>query len=569
MRRFLVFLASICLFFVFAETVTASNELKYKSFDSRVSINQDLSIMVSETIVVEYLVPKHGIFRNIPEKRLKVLSVKDESGNDYEYKVSGGSIKEIKIGDPDIAITGEHIYVIVYEVKDAVKEFSDHFELYWNITGSDWDSLIPKPTASLESRFASITKIKCFAGVVGASVEDCTGDFESNRATFNSQVNTGVGSDFTIVVGLDKNNQFIQPSTIQKVIDWFMQNWFYFITPLPFLIPFYFWLKKGRDQRFVSENIYYEPNDTATRSTGLFERKFIPLVYSPIKGLTPSQVGTIIDEKVDIADVVAEIIELARLGYLKIKRIPQKGIFGKGDYEFTKISKEAKLLADYQKTVLNGLFEEGDTTFLSDLKNKFYLNLKDFREELYENMKSRNFFEGNPEKIRGYWFTGLFVICLVVFLVINFLGIIEENFWPMLPLAFFSILGFLFARAMPRRTPRGYALFRQIEGLKWYINKGLWRQEIAEKRLFIDEMLPLAISLGVVGKLAEDMKILGIEPPKYIGGVSTASFAGDIGIFQSSAGSVLASAPGGSGGSGFGGGGGSGGGGGGGGGGGW
>lgn len=539
----LVFLAS-------APTVHAATDLTYTGFDSSIEINQDTSITVTETVKVDYLTPHHGIFRYVPETKLKVLSVKDETGNKYKYKVSGGSVKEIKIGDPDVTITGEHVYVISYQVKGMIKEFSDHYELYWNVTGSDWDGELPKPTASVSSTFANVTKVGCYAGTVGESAQDCTGSFKANLATFESLVDTGQGTDFTIVVGLDKNNSFIFPSTAQKILDFIVENWFYAVTPLPFLIPFYFWMKKGRDQRYISDNIYYEPESKGSRTVGVFERKFIPLVYSPIKGLTPAQIGTIIDQKVDIADVVAEITELARLGYLKIKKIPKKGIFSKVDYEFTSLGKEQNSLQDYQKTILKGLFEAGDVVLLSSLKNKFYVDLKEIKDQLYENMKEKGFFDGNPEKVRGVWLGVVFATGFAAFVLVSIFGG-ENSFLAFFIIVVSGILGIILARSMPRRTPHGYALYRQTEGLKWYVNKGAWRQEIAEKKLFIDEMVPLAISLGVIGKLASDMKDLGMEPPKYIGGVNTGTFASDIGSFQSSAGGTLSSAPSSSGSSGF------------------
>ena len=68
-------------------------------------------------------------------------------------------------------------------------------------------------------------------------------------------------------------------------------------------------------------------------------------------------------------------------------------------------------------------------------------------------------------------------------------------------------------------------------------------------------MLPLAISLGVVTKLAKDMKDLGIEPPKYFQGMMISSFANDLNNFNSAALSGLTMSPSGSsswsGGSGF------------------
>ena len=543
MRKFLVFIAALAFFVIFSSGIKAASDLDYKSFESEITINQDKSITVQETVDVDYLVFKHGIFRDIPERRIRVLSVKDQSGNDYKYKVSGGAVKEIKIGDPDKTITGEHTYVITYQLKDAVKEFPDHYELYWNVTGSEWDSTIPTPTATVESPYAQITGIKCYAGIVGTSYQDCSASTSPSSAHFESGVDTGVGSDFTIVVGLSHDNQFTVPSTVERIVDWFMSHWPYFASILPFFVPFYFWVKKGRDERYASENIYYEPTDTATRRVGFFERKYIPLVYSPIKGLTPAQVGTIIDEKVDIQDVVSEITELARLGYLKIKKIDKKWIFGKVNYEFTNLKKDSGNLADYQQIVLDGLFESGDKVQLSDLRNKFYKNLKDFKDSLYKNMASEGFFAANPESVRTTWLVVWIVIIGIGFFCISWFADAYGDSVPVLLLILSSVFGFLFVRSMPRRTPKGYALYRQIRGLKWYIEKGHWKQEIAEKRLFVDEILPLAVSLGVVTHLAHDMEVLKMVPPSYIAGSSMGTFSSDLSSFQSSTGKSLSSSP--------------------------
>jgi len=562
MRRLLFLIILSFVFLLVPKNVYADYGLEYKNFDSQIVVNQDTSITVKETIKVNYETAHHGIVRNIPGK-IKIISVTDENGALYTYSVSGTDVKKIKIGDPDKTVTGFHEYIIIYNVWDQIREFSDHYELYWNVTGSDWDGDLPDPTASVISNFARIIRIKCFSGPVGEANEDCKGSFGDNNATFNSLRDTGVGSDFTIVIGFDKNNHFIFPSTLERIVNFLVENWIYLFTPMPFLVPLLFWIKKGRDQRYVSEDIYYEPEDKATKTVSIFERKFIPLVYSPIKSLTPAQAGTLIDQEVDIDDVVAEITELARLNYLKIRRIPKKGILGKDDYEFTNLNGDLGKLTNYQKEIMDGIFGSSDKVLMSSLKNKFYVNLKDVKNELYENMREEDFFDGNPEKVRQRWYA--IVIVLVVLLILAMRGDVIAIFL----VCVFGVLGFLVATVMPRRTAKGYALYRQIEGLKWYINKGLWRQEVAEKNLFIDEILPLAISLGVVTKLASDMKDLGLEPPTYVSNIGTGNFAAGFSEFQSGLGSSLLSRPGGSGSSGFGGGGFSGGGGGGGGGGGW
>ena len=96
---------------------------------------------------------------------------------------------------------------------------------------------------------------------------------------------------------------------------------------------------------------------------------------------------------------------------------------------------------------------------------------------------------------------------------------------------------------MPRKTPKGYNLFRQIRGLRYYVDKGKWREEIAEKNLFLEEILPIAVALGVVKKLVRDMDQLGLKPPAYFGGTTGAFYTNFNGFYKSGS-SSLTSVPG-------------------------
>ena len=144
---------------------------------------------------------------------------------------------------------------------------------------------------------------------------------------------------------------------------------------------------------------------------------------------------------------------------------------------------------------------------------------------------------------------------MTIFLIISLFLKNTGNVGPIVV----AILGFIpsiiLAIKVPRRTAWGYSLYRQIEGLKYYLGKGKWREEVMEKNLFLEEMLPIAISLGVVNQLTKDMKDLGVEPPKYFEGVVINNFAHDLNSFSSSMTTNLTSTPSGnsswSGGSGF------------------
>jgi uncharacterized membrane protein len=342
---------------------------------------------------------------------------------------------------------------------------------------------------------------------------------------------------------------------------------------------FYLWYKRGRDTKFVGDNIYYKPENVKTQTVKLFSRKHIPFVYHPIDGLSPAEVGTIIDERVNIRDVVAEMVELSRLGFFKIVKIEKDKLIGKDiDYAFVKEDKyedssELKKLKDYQRLLLREVFRstvihksvesaeklfknekeklkkvrklliDKKYTLLSALKNHFYEALPDFKEKLYKRMEKEGFFDANPEKIRTKWlglFFALFVASL--FVVIQFI-VRSYNFYPLIIIILSFAPGIIIAIKMPKRTANGYSLFRQIEGLKWYLKKGKWRHEIAEKKLFFEDVLPLAIALNVVRRLSKDMQELNAPPPNYMVGMTSGRLVNDISTFNQSSSSTFMSSP--------------------------
>lgn len=579
MKKLLFIIFSILFLFFPSYTNAQSAGYEIVNFESLIEINKDASITVKEILKVDFHDPRHGIFRVIPvtysaggktlNTRINVLSVTDAKGTPYLYEKGRLSQSvRIKIGDQDTLVMGENTYVITYKVTGVIQRYADYDELYWNVTGSEWDTTILNASVVVSSNYAEIDSVDCYSGAVRTSVRLCTSEGSGNTANFETTDRLGSGRDFTIVLALNKENDLVFPGVLEKLIYLILDNWGYLLAVIPFGIIFVLWYKRGRDIRFVAENIYYEPKDVSQRTVGLFERKYLPLVYHPINGLSPSEVGTIIDERVDIHDVVSEIVELARLGFLKIEKVKKKKlIFMDVDYKFIELKKEKSKLKDYQLFLLNKLFSGEDFVFLSKLKNKFYKHLSEFKEKLYSRMNDEKIFSGNPEKVRGKWLGIFILIELAAFATIIAFVTRTYNFGPLILASILSVPGIILAVNMPRRTAVGYSLFRQIEGLKWYLKKGKWRHEIAEKHLFLEEILPLAISLGVVKKLADDMKELDIAPPSYFVGTNAALFASDFRGFQTASAGTFISAPGGasgmsswSGGSGFSGGGGSGGG---------
>ena len=239
------------------------------SFKSDILLQKNASLLVKETINVEFPYPKHGIFRSIPvsyraggkniNADFEVVSITNENGKNYRYEKSrSGQYIKLKIGDPDETITGLHTYLITYVIDDVVIRYDTHDEIYWNVTGSEWDTQILESESKVNSPYANITRVDCFAGVFGSNEKYCQQSFDKDTADFSATTNLGTGSDFTIVVSLDKNNELAFPSKLSVFLETLFDNWGYVVSVLPFVSIFYYWYKGGRDTKFIGENVYYD-----------------------------------------------------------------------------------------------------------------------------------------------------------------------------------------------------------------------------------------------------------------------------------------------------------------------
>lgn len=115
-------------------------------------VNEDNTFDITETITAYFDVPKHGIYRKIPLKnsitridgtksnnRAKISDI--EVNDNYTiYNESG--YKVIKIGDADRTLTGSHTYQIKYTYNIGKDPLKDADELYFNLIGDEWDTVI-------------------------------------------------------------------------------------------------------------------------------------------------------------------------------------------------------------------------------------------------------------------------------------------------------------------------------------------------------------------------------------------------------------------------------------------
>lgn len=277
----------------------------------------------------------------------------------------------------------------------------------------------------------------------------------------------------------------------------------------PLLIPLiviglmvYVWYTRGRDPR--------------VRST------VIPLYEAP-DSLPAGELGTIVDEKVDLHDISATIIQLAVKGYIKIKEIGKEK--AKRDYELIKLKEPDKKLDDYEKKIIDGIFGSSKTKKISDLKNKFYTHLPGIKKAIYALVVSDGYFPTNPEKVRnGYVGISIFFLIIGIGVSIFILNIIVS-----ICVLMTGIFAILFSRAMPRKTKKGAETHVKIEGFKWFLSvteterlKFHNAPERSPKQF--EEFLPYAMVLGVEKEWADQFKSIYLSPPEWYHGSPGTAF---------------------------------------------
>ncbi len=283
-----------------------------------------------------------------------------------------------------------------------------------------------------------------------------------------------------------------------------------------------------------------------------------------VRRLRPALAGAVLDERVDIKEIEATILDLAIRGYIYIREEEKGTIFKRKEIWFMK-TKGVGGLMEYEVKIMRALFGIKEKIKVSSLKNKFYKHTPKILEVIHDEAAKHKLFDGSVDKtIKSYM--GKFMVFPIV-LAVAVVGLIAAFFgmgfrargiFPFaMVLSFLSIpllfmLAFAFAMAMPRKTEKGVAQAHRYTELKNWMKK----YPLKEGRLF-DEYLPYATAFGIQRVWVKKLKdIEGYQSDWYSGPYTAAGFVVLHSSFASSC-----SAPGSSGGGGgFGGGGGAGGG---------
>lgn len=499
MRKFFVFIVAVFLLFPFRVFAQISEE-HIKKYDVNISIKKDGSIDIVENIDYFFSTTRHGIFRKIPiikinadgkkyKLAIKDIAVVDGQGKNIEVNVSDqNDAKELKIGNKELTIVGDHRYIISYTVFGALAYFPGHDELYWNFVGDQW----PVPIISANSTVIFPEVIakenlnsECFVGETGSKNQNCLIEFTDNSVLIKTNQTLQAYEGTTVVVGFPKGLVAVLEPT--ELVPFFETNVgkvilillvifavFWYVV-LPFWVIRKWW-QSGRDPK------------PAMGEVGAW---FSPPKTKKLRNLTPAETGTIVDETADLRDIYATFIDLARRGYLKIIET-KKGYF---DLEKQIAPEKDSELQEFEEVLLSAVFKNNNHVSLKDLKlQETFIVVKN---KIYESLVIDKFFPENPQKIR------------IKYDVLAVLALFSGNI-------ILFIVALIFGKNMPKKTLFGVQASMEAKSLnKFLVSQDKQFAFMAEKQLMFEKMLAFAVAFGVEEIWANRFKDLNLKKPEW------------------------------------------------------
>jgi len=359
MRQFITL-----LLFTFTTIVLA--EERIHSYHSDIVVDEKGDMTVTETITVnaEGNKIKRGIYRDIPTQ------YKDRFGN--KYKVGFSIVKVLRDGSPEDFHTerksngiriyignkdrylkkGDYTYAITYRTNRQLGFFDQHDELYWNVTGNDWDFPIDKASATVrlpKSIPQDSIEVEGYTGIFGSKEQNYTASIKTDgSAYFETTQFLPKRHGLTIVVTWPKG-YIAEPTTSEKIDHLLSDNRHLIVASVGLIILLIYygltWMKVGKDPE---EGVIF-PH------------------YEPPSGYSPASLCYVLKMGYENTCFAAAIINLAVKGFLKIEEVDD-------EYSLELTGEENIEMAPGEAAIIKKLFEKNTTLDLianSPMMKKF------------------------------------------------------------------------------------------------------------------------------------------------------------------------------------------------------
>jgi uncharacterized protein (TIGR04222 family) len=451
-----------------------------RSVNVALKVERDGSLTVTETVFVQ---ARSTMTRRAP-LRIRAGTDRERTFTVHDIEVDGNGTAEASADELLIRL-GEGATTVTYKVEGAVTDLGDRLQARWQVA-SGWDVEVRFLRASFIAPDPP-EEFTCLAGAAGSDSPCESAATDHGQVLRVVQQNLGAGNRIDLSVDLPPatvpaNARFQSGSSVLSAFALTAPGGIG-LAVLTLLVLGGFlllWVSRGRDAKALRTDV--GPVDLLLRDGDR-------VAFASPDGLLPGQIGTVVDQRVDPADLAATVVDLAVRNYLWVTETAP------GDWELVRRNPPDDALTGYERAVLDALLPAG-----ADRVAVSRLGAADFsaaRAALYADVVDRRWFTRRPDRERSRWMlagAGLALVGLAATVVLALSGGPALIGLAVLIGGVALVLG---ARLMPVRTPRGSVLVQQIRGVRGYLGTvDPATIPDADRESVVSRSLPYAVVLG-------------------------------------------------------------------------
>ncbi|MFN8530777.1 MAG: DUF2207 domain-containing protein [Anaerolineae bacterium] len=228
----------------------------------------------------------------------------------------------------------------------------------------------------------------------------------------------------------------------------------------------------------------------------------------PPSTMPPALVGTLVDGRADLRDVLSTILDLGNRGYLVIEESQSEGLFGLGRssafvFKRTDQPIDGGELWSFERRFLVNLFGNNRMErTMESLRTVFYTVIAQMQNDLYQELVKQQLYKQNPNSSRNGWMgisIGLFVVAGLLFY-----GALEyaSTISPMLygipvGVGIGAIAALIFSGSMSSRTQKGAEESAKWKAFVEYLRNLEKYSSVESAAARFASFLPYAVSAGI------------------------------------------------------------------------
>lgn len=256
-------------------------------------------------------------------------------------------------------------------------------------------------------------------------------------------------------------------------------------------------------------------------------------ITEPPSNLPPAIVGTLLDEKADLRDVISTILDLAHRGYIVMEETQESGFMGIGKiskFVFKRTDKSFDDLQPFEKRMANALFSGGRMErSLDSLTNNFYTYIPKLEGDLYDAVVREGLFTTKPSNTRNMWSAFAFLLFGAAGLAACLSFELMDSVTPALiciPIALGVVgaVALAVGQHMPAKTRKGAEEAAKWNAFRNYLYNLEKYDSVEAAAKHFDDYFPYAVAFGIdrswVRKFSQ-LQTVPIPPwyfPTYLGG---------------------------------------------------